>query len=482
MPKNIFEKSSVGRKGYNIPKNDVPQHIDNCIPEKYRRKEQFRFPEVSELDVMRHFVELSNMNHCIEKGFYPLGSCTMKYNPKIHETLVRNCGFMNIHPLQDENTVQGAIEVMYEVQKDLAEISGFAGVTLQPAAGAQGEFTGLKIIQAYHQAKGNTHKTKIILPDSSHGTNPASAALVGYNTVQIKSDDNGRVDVEALKAVVDDSVAGFMITNPNTLGIFEDHYKEIAEIIHSVDGLVYLDGANFNALLGIVRPGQIGFDVMHFNLHKTFSTPHGGGGPGSGPVGVRADLLPYLPYPVANKEGERYFLDESHINTSIGKVQTFYGNFGVYLRAYIYIKMLGNEGVRRASENAIINANYLLAKLKDYYPVPYPEGCLHEFVASGAEFKEKYGIKTLDIAKRLLDMGYHAPTVYFPLIVPEAIMIEPTETESKETLDEFIQAMITIAEEAKNDSDKLKSAPQNTPVKRVDDVKAARELDIKFNL
>lgn len=481
MAKTIFEKHSPGRKGYTLPQNDIDVKMSDCIPQKYQRQRDFKMPEVSELDVMRHFMELSNMNHCIEKGFYPLGSCTMKYNPKLHETLVRNCGYMNIHPAQSQETVQGALEVMYELQKDLAEISGFEAVSLQPVAGAQGEFTGLKIIQAYHQHKANTNKTKIIMPDSAHGTNPASATLVGYDTVQIKSDSKGRVDLNALRELVDDSVAGFMLTNPNTLGLFETQFKEIAEIIHQVDGLMYLDGANLNALLGIVKPGQIGFDVMHINLHKTFTTPHGGGGPGSGPVGVIDKLVPYLPYPLANKKGEKYFLDTTNRETSIGKVHSFYGNFGVYLRAYIYIKMLGEEGLKRVSQNAIINANYLLAKLKDHYFVPYPSFCMHEFVASGKWQKEKYDVRTMDIAKRLLDKGFHAPTVYFPLIVPEALMIEPTETESLETLDNFIKAMIEIAEESAQDPEKVRSAPLKTPVKRVDDVKAARELDVKFN-
>ncbi|MBW6515941.1 MAG: aminomethyl-transferring glycine dehydrogenase subunit GcvPB [Candidatus Cloacimonetes bacterium] len=481
MAKTIFEKHSPGRKGYTLPKNDIDLTLSDCIPQKYQRQQNLKMPEVSELDVMRHFIELSNMNHCIEKGFYPLGSCTMKYNPKLHETLVRNCGFMNIHPMQSPDTVQGALEIMYELQKDLAEISGFAAVSLQPVAGAQGEFTGLKIIQAYHQHKGNTHKNKIIMPDSAHGTNPASATLVGYETIQIKSDSKGRVDLAALKELVDDSVAGFMLTNPNTLGLFETQFKEIAEIIHQVDGLMYLDGANLNALLGIVKPGQIGFDVMHFNLHKTFTTPHGGGGPGSGPVGVTSELAEYLPYPLVNKDNERYILDDSIQETSIGKVHSYYGNFGVYVRAYIYIKMLGEEGLKRVSQNAIINANYLLAKLKEHYFVPYPSYCMHEFVASGKWQKEKYEVKTLDIAKRLLDKGFHAPTVYFPLIVPEALMIEPTETESLETLDNFIKAMLEIAEESEKDPDKVRTAPLKTPVKRVDDVKAARELDVKFD-
>lgn len=483
MAKTIFEKHSPGRKGYTLWDNDVPVDAAECLPQKYHRKKELKLPEVSELDVMRHFLELSHTNHCIEKGFYPLGSCTMKYNPKLHETLVRNCGLMNIHPLQPEKTVQGALEIMHELQTMLAEISGMHGVSLQPVAGAQGEFTGLRIIQKYHEHKGNTGKDTIIMPDSAHGTNPASAALVGYKTIQIKSNDKGMIDLEELEKVVDDSVAGFMITNPNTLGIFETQYEKIAKIVHDVDGLVYLDGANLNALLGIIKPGKCGFDILHINLHKTFSTPHGGGGPGSGPIGVIEKLTPYLPYPIAARcsDNECYILDNSHLETSIGKVHSFYGNFAVYARAYMYIKMLGAKGLKRVAENAIINANYLLAKLKDYYEVPHPGYCMHEFVASGKKQKDEHEVKTLDIAKRLLDKGFHAPTVYFPLIVSEALMVEPTETESKETLDDFIEAMIEIAKECEENPEIVKNAPTKTPVKRVDDVRAVRQLDVKFD-
>ena len=481
MAKTIFEKHSQGRKGFTLPKNDVEVSLGECIPEKFHREEDIKFPEVSELDVMRHFLELSHMNHCIEKGFYPLGSCTMKYNPKINETLVRNVGFMNLHPFQDEDTVQGALDILYELQNDLAEISGFANVTLQPVAGAHGEFTGLKIIRAYHKLKGNTHKKKIIFPDSAHGTNPATVILTGYEVVEIKSNDKGMVDIDDLKAHVDDETAGFMLTNPNTLGLFESQIEEIAEIIHGVDGLMYMDGANFNAIMGIVKPGEIGFDIMHFNLHKTFATPHGGGGPGSGPIGVRDDLVKFLPVPMITKKDDKFFLDHSFKETSIGKVQSFFGNFAVNVRAYIYLKMLGAKGLKRVAENAVINANYIMKKLEDYYYIPHKDTyCMHEFIASGKWQKEKYGIKTLDIAKRILDKGFHAPTIYFPLIVPEAMMIEPTETESKETLDEFITAMIEIAKESEKNPDVLKNAPINTPVKRVDDTLAVRQLNVKF--
>ncbi|MCD6176264.1 MAG: aminomethyl-transferring glycine dehydrogenase subunit GcvPB [Candidatus Cloacimonetes bacterium] len=479
MAKTIFEIQSEGRRGYTLPKNDVT--TENHIPKKFQRAEEIKLPQVSELDVMRHFMKLSQMNHCIEKGFYPLGSCTMKYNPKLNETLVRNTAFNNLHPFQSESTTQGALEVMYELQKDLAEISGFAGVTLQPVAGAHGEFTGLKVMKAYHNSKGHSNKRKIILPDSAHGTNPASVVLAGFEVVEIKSNDKGLVDVEDLRSHVDENTAGFMLTNPNTLGLFETQVEEIAEIIHSVDGLMYMDGANFNAILGIVKPGKIGFDIMHYNLHKTFATPHGGGGPGSGPIGVREDLVRFLPAPIIAKKDNKYFIDNSHEITSLGKVHPFFGNFAVNLRAYIYIKMLGAEGLIRVSKNAVINANYMQKKLEKYYSIPYKDQyCMHEFVASGEWQKEKYGIKTLDIAKRILDKGYHAPTIYFPLIVSEAMMIEPTETESMETLDDFISAMIEIAKECEENPDLLKNAPLNTPVKRVDDTLAVRQLNVKF--
>ncbi len=479
MAKTIFEKSSPGRKGYTLPANDVNIDLNSCLPEKYRRLEEVPFPEVSELDTMRHFVELSQMNHFIEKGFYPLGSCTMKYNPKINETLVRNAGFNDIHPMQRDEDVQGALELLYELQHDLAEISGFASSTLQPVAGAHGEFTGLKVMHAYHNYKGNK-KSKIILPDSAHGTNPASVILSGYEVVQIPSDDKGMVDIDALRKVTTDDVAGFMLTNPNTLGFFETQIEEIAEIIHGVDGLMYMDGANFNALLGLVKPGEIGFDIMHYNLHKTFATPHGGGGPGSGPIGVREDLVKFLPSPMIAKNESGYYLDYSHEETSLGKVHSFFGNFAVNVRAFIYIKMVGNKGLRAISENAIINANYIRKKLEDYYYIKYNNVCMHEFIASGKWQKDKYGIKTLDIAKRILDKGFHAPTVYFPLIVPEAMMIEPTETESKETLDEFIQAMIEIAEECEKNPELLKNAPTETPIGRVDDTLAVKQLNVRF--
>lgn len=482
MAKTIFEKNTPGRKGYTLPRNEINLKLSDCLPERFLRKTAARLPEVSELDVMRHFIELSHMNHFIEKGFYPLGSCTMKYNPKINETLVRREGLSAIHPLQSEDTVQGALEILYQLQKDLAEISGFSNVTLQPVAGAQGEFTGLKIISAYHNCKGNKQKTQIILPDSAHGTNPASVVLAGYEVVEIPSNEKGMIDINALRQAVNEKTAGFMLTNPNTLGLFETQVEEISSIIHEVDGLVYMDGANFNALLGYIKPGEIGFDIMHYNLHKTFSTPHGGGGPGSGPIGVREDLVKFLPVPMIAEKDGKYHLDYGHQKTSIGKVHSFFGNFAVNVRAFIYIKMLGAAGLKRVSENALINANYLRKMLEDHYYIPFNQICMHEFVASGKWQKDRYDIRTFDIAKRILDKGFHAPTVYFPLIVPEALMIEPTETESKSTLDSFIEAMIEIAEECEKNPDLLKSAPVNTPVRRVDDTLAVRELNVKYEL
>ena len=482
MSKTIFEHSSAGRKGATLPRREIDIPLQSIIPADQLREKQARLPEVSELDVMRHYIALSHKNHFIEKGLYPLGSCTMKYNPKVHEALVRDSGFNNLHPYQPEATIQGSLEILYELQEQLAEISGMSKVTLQPAAGAQGEFTGIKIIAAYHKAKGNHHKTKIIIPDSAHGTNPATCSLVGYEVVELKSNAQGRCDLEHLKSIVDDNTAGFMLTNPNTLGLFETQLEQIAEIIHGVDGLIYMDGANLNALLGIVQPGKIGFDVMHFNLHKTFATPHGGGGPGAGPVGVVEKLVPFLPVPMVAKAGDEDYFDYGHAETSIGKVHTFYGNFAVLLRAYIYIKMLGAEGIRQVAENALINANYLMALMKDHYHIQHLEYCMHEFVADSSWQKKEFGVNTLDIAKRLLDKGFHAPTIYFPLIVPEAMMIEPTETESKQSLDSFAAAMLEIAQDIRENPEMLHEAPLTTPVRRVDDVRAVKVLDPAFNL
>jgi glycine dehydrogenase subunit 2 len=483
MSELIFEKSCPGRTGYTLPQNDIDIPLSDCIDKKFLRKAEPRLPEVSELDVMRHFIELSNKNHFIEKGFYPLGSCTMKYNPKFHEAIVRLSKFCDIHPEQPSDTTQGTLHIMHELQKDLSEIAGMAATTLHPAAGAHGEFTGLKIIQAYHKAKGNSHKNVIIFPDSAHGTNPATVTLAGMKSVEIKSNEFGMVDLQELKKAVNENTAGFMLTNPNTLGMFETQIQEIAQIIHSVDGLMYMDGANFNALLGIVKPGHSGFDVLHYNIHKTLASPHGGGGPGSGPVSVREDLIQFLPHPMVALCDDIYYLDSDHIDTSIGRVHSYYGNFATYLKAYVYIKTIGATGLCDVAQHAIINANYLQKRLHDTYLIPHAHRwCMHEFVASGDRQKEKSQgkIKTLDIAKRLLDKGFHAPTIYFPLIISEAIMIEPTETESKQTLDKFVDAMIEIDRECIENPEIVINAPSTTPVKRVDDVKAVKELNVRY--
>ncbi len=481
--KLIFELSSPGRRGYSLPPLDVPEKsIEELLPKEKLRQKEPLLPEVSEVDVVRHFVRLSVMNHHVDKGFYPLGSCTMKYNPKINETLSRLPGFLYLHPHQPEDTCQGALKLMYELGEYLKEIGGMDQITLQPSAGAQGELTGLLMIHAYHKKKGNP-RSKVIIPDSAHGTNPASVVTAGYTTLQVKSNEKGLVDLDQLKRATDQEVAALMLTNPNTLGLFETQILEIAEVVHQAGALLYMDGANLNAMMGIARPGDMGFDVVHFNLHKTFSTPHGGGGPGSGPLGVKDNLAPFLPIPLvtkkANKKGVEEYCFDSKRPDSIGRMHSFYGNFGVLVKAYCYIRQNGASGLREVSENAVINANYLKESLKDYYHLPFPDPCQHEVVLSGINQKTK-GVRTLDIAKRLLDFGLHAPTVYFPLIVPEALMIEPTETESKESLDEFVGAMIQIAKEAEENPEIVKSAPHNTPVTRLDEGKAARDLDVRW--
>ena len=478
MAKLLFELSSEGRKGYSLPKLQVTEKkITDIIPEKFLRQKPARLPQVSENEVVRHFVELSLMNYHIDKGFYPLGSCTMKYNPKINEDAANNPGLCNLHPMQSDRISQGTLSLMYELSEYLKEISGLKEVTLQPAAGAHGELTGIMLIRAYHENLGNPRKN-ILIPDSAHGTNPASVTIAGYNAVQIKSNENGLVDLENLKKNIDENTAGLMLTNPNTLGIFESQLKQIKEMLDDVGALLYMDGANLNALLGIVRPGDIGVDVLHFNLHKTFSTPHGGGGPGSGPVGVSDKLVDFLPVPKILKDGDLYKL-ENNLPKSIGKIHSFYGNFGVMVKAYVYIRMLGSNGLKRVSENAIINANYLKERLIKYFDLTYSGTPMHEFVFSGSRQKEK-GISTLDMAKRLLDYGFHAPTIYFPLIVNEAIMIEPTETESKETLDKFADTMIQITTEINENPELVKKAPLTTPVFRLDEVKAIKEQNIRF--
>jgi glycine dehydrogenase subunit 2 len=476
----IFELSKPGRVGYSIPDLDVPEvNVESIIPSDYLRTEEPELPEVSELQIVRHYTALSNRNHGVDSGFYPLGSCTMKYNPKINEDVARFPGFAHIHPLQDEETVQGAMEMMYRLQTSLAEITGMDEVTLQPAAGAHGEWTGLMMIRAYHEANGDFNRTKVIVPDSAHGTNPASATVAGFESITVKSDERGLVDLEDLKRVVDQDVAALMLTNPNTLGLFEEHILEMAKIVHEAGGKLYYDGANANAILGFARPGDMGFDVVHLNLHKTFTGPHGGGGPGSGPVGVKADLIAFLPKPVLVKEDDVYKFEYNRPQ-SIGRVKPFYGNFGINVRAFTYIMTMGPDGLHQVSENAVLNANYMMRRLEPHFDLPFTQHCKHEFVLSGRRQK-KLGVRTLDIAKRLLDFGYHPPTIYFPLSVEEAIMIEPTETESKETLDEFIEKMIQIAKEAEETPELVQEAPHTTVVKRLDEATAARKPVLKYS-
>ena len=472
----IFEISSPGRTGTQYPETDTEKY---AFPEAFLR-DDLPFPELSELDVIRHFTHLSTLNHSIDKGLYPLGSCTMKYNPRVNEEAARLPGFAFTHPLQPVETIQGNLLLMYQLQEWLKEISGFDSVSIQPAAGAQGELAGVMIIHAYHQANGQGHRKKMLIPDSAHGTNPASSAMVGYEIVSIPSDSSGNIDLDALRAACDENTAGLMATNPSTLGLFESNICEVADIVHNAGGLVYGDGANMNALLGVARPGDFGVDVMHFNLHKTFSTPHGGGGPGSGPVGVTAQLANFLPGPIVDivEEGNSEvpplygFVMPSQ---SIGRLKAFHGQFGMMVRARTYISVHGPDGLRKISEYAVLNANYVLARVKDAYHVPFSKGCMHEFVMEGS-WKDVPDVHALDISKRLMDYGIHPPTNYFPLIVHEALMIEPTETESKQTLDVFSDVLLKIAEEARTNPDLLKSAPHSTPIGRLDEVKAARDL------
>jgi glycine dehydrogenase subunit 2 len=468
----VYELSVPGRHGVDLPAPDVPQA---ALPASELRAD-CGLPELSQLDVVRHYIALSQRNFGVDSGFYPLGSCTMKFNPKENEEIARIAGFALSHPLQEPETVQGNLAVMFELQRWLAEIGGFAAVSLQPAAGAHGEFTGLLMMRAYHRARGDTGRNRILIPDSAHGTNPASTTMAGFTALEVPSDARGNVDLEAVRVACDDTVAGIMITNPNTLGLFEEQLEEVVRLVHGCGGLVYGDGANLNAIAGIVRPGDLGFDVMHFNLHKTFSTPHGGGGPGSGPVGVSARLADFLPGPLIaaepGAEGPRYVIAVPP--KSIGRMAPFYGNFGMLVRAYAYIRRHGAAGLRANSEYAVLNANYLRIKLRDAFVVPFDRVNMHEFVCRGAV--DGTGVRALDVAKRLLDYGFHPPTNYFPLIVPEALMIEPTETESKPTLDAFVAAMREIVEEARTNPKLVKSAPHDTPVGRLDEVKAAREL------
>ncbi len=473
----IYDLGAPGRCGVQLPEVDVPTE---ALPEELLR-EELDLPEVSEVDVVRHFLHLSHLNYGVDKGFYPLGSCTMKYNPKINEDAARLPGFALLHPHLGIHETQGALALMYHLQQWLAEIAGFKGVSLQPAAGAQGEFAGLLMIRAYHLDRGDSKRTRVLIPNSAHGTNPASVSMVGFEAVELPSDENGDVDLEALRAQCDDTVAGMMITMPSTLGLFEEHIVEVIEAIHGCGGLMYMDGANMNAMMGVVKPGEIGFDVMHYNLHKTFSTPHGGGGPGSGPVAAGEKLLPFLPGPVVDIVEEAGDEEEAPLygwrmpEKSIGRLKAFHGNFGMHVRAYTYIRINGEQGIRDVTRHAVLNANYLLARLRDTYHVPYDRFCGHEFVIEG-RWKDAPDIHALDISKRLMDYGFHPPTNYFPLIVPEALMIEPTETESRETLDGFVEAMQRIAEEAHRDPELLHSAPHSTPVRRVDEVLAAKQL------
>ncbi len=476
--RTIFELSSPGRTGVTFPKSDVPAYD---LPDSALLRDELPLPELAEVDVVRHYMALSKYNYSVDGGFYPLGSCTMKYNPKINEDTCRLPGFLYTHPLQPIETAQGNLALMFEMQEWLKEISGFAAVTLQPAAGAHGEFTGVLMMRAYHKSRGDHKRTKMIVPDSAHGTNPASAGMLGMSVTVIPSDERGNVDLEKLKAACDDTVVGMMLTNPNTLGLFDEHVAEIVKIIHNCGGLMYGDGANLNALLGIVRPGDLGFDVMHFNLHKTFSVPHGGGGPGSGPVGVGPKLVDFLPTPLVG------ILEEADDETpplygfvtpkkTIGRMKAFHGHFGGgVVRSYTYIAMHGPEGLKDISQYAVLNANYLAARLRSTYRVPFDRICMHEFVMEGNPPGTE-GIRALDVAKRLMDYNFHPPTNYFPLIVHEALMIEPTETENKDTLDAFADALIKIAEEARTNPELVKSAPHTTPFGRMDEVKAAREL------
>jgi len=478
IEKTVFELSRPGLTGASLPTTDVPEADRSVIPGRMRREGKIGLPELAEVDVMRHFVKLSTLNHHVDKGLYPLGSCTMKYNPKVDEDAAALTGFASLHPFALGGFSGGAVEVMAQLGEMLCGIVSHDAITLQPAAGAHGEFTGLLVIRAYHEKNGNPRRD-VILPDSAHGTNPASIVFSGYKPVQIKSGPDGLVDIDALKNILSTETAAVMLTNPNTLGIFERDVKEIAAMVHGVGAQLYMDGANLNALMGIVSPGDIGFDVMHFNLHKTFSTPHGGGGPGSGPVSVKEHLAPFLPVPVVVRdENDEPFFDWDRPD-SIGKISGFWGNFLVMVKAWVYLRMLGSEGLREVSEWAVLNSNYLLSRIQDYYGLKYSGTPMHEFVADATTLKE-YGIRNIDVAKRLLDYGFHAPTMSFPLIVPDALMTEPTETESKASLDAFADAMIKIAKEAAENPELLHRAPVTTPIGRLDEAKAARTKVLRW--
>ena len=477
----IFELSRPARRAWSLPevKVDAPE-LDELIPKRFRRAHAPRLPEISERDLVRHYTRLSQRNWAIDVGAYPLGSCSMKYNPKVAEEAAALPGFASLHPMADDSLVQGALELLGTLQDALCEATGMSAITLQPAAGAQGELTGLLIMRAYHQANGDARK-RVVIPDSAHGTNPASVSLAGYEAVEVRSDERGLVDVDALLDVLDEDVAGLMLTNPNTLGLFERDIERIAAAVHTVGGLLYYDGANFNSIVGVVRPGDMGFDIVHLNLHKTFATPHGGGGPGSGPLAVTERLARFLPAPVlAFDEGAETWCWDHDRPDSIGRIHSFHGNFGINVRAYAYLRSLGPEGLRRVAERAVLNANYLRELVADSFPTKYPGTCMHEFVATAKPLKQ-HGVRAMDVAKRLIDLGYHPPTVYFPLVVEEALMVEPTETESKETIDGLADALNRIANEAAEDPELLHEAPVTTPVRRPDEARAARRLMVRWS-
>ncbi|CCB90612.1 putative glycine dehydrogenase [decarboxylating] subunit 2 [Waddlia chondrophila 2032/99] len=472
MIKTIFEKSQKNQKAFSLPKSEDAFDVYQP-PKEYLRDDQLALPEVSEIDLTRHYSGLAHRNMGIDTHFYPLGSCTMKLNPRVNEWAAALPGFTRTHPLAPDSLVQGNLQVIEETLSFLSDLCGMECGSLNPNAGAQGEFVGIKMIAAYHREKGQTDRNELLIPDSAHGTNPATAAAAGFKIVSIPTDEKGDIDLEKLKSACSEKTAGLMLTNPNTLGLFSPVIMQIAEIVHAAGGLLYYDGANLNPMMGIVRPGDMGFDVMHINLHKTFSTPHGGGGPGSGPVLCKKRLEPYLPVPRVKKEEERYCVEWSN-ETSIGQISSFYGNFAIYLRAYLYIKLHGVYGLRKIAEMAVLNANYLKAKLGDLFTVPYPQPCMHEFVIQADNYLDK-GVRALDIAKRLLDYGCHAPTIYFPLIVKECMLIEPTESESLATLDRFVEILEKIVEEIHSDPDLVKNAPYSLPSTRLDEVKAAKE-------
>jgi glycine dehydrogenase subunit 2 len=475
--KLIYEKSKAGRRGLAIPQPDLPVPP---IPAHLARAEPPRLPELAEPEVLRHFTELSTRNFGVDTGFYPLGSCTMKYNPRVNERLAGLPGFRDLHPLSDDDAAQGALELQWHLEAILREVTGLDAISLQPAAGSQGELTGLLVMRAYFERNGEGgRRSKIVIPDTAHGTNPASVTMAGYQVTPVRTDARGNIDLADLQGKVDDETAGLMLTNPSTLGLFDENIEQIRDVFHDAGALMYYDGANLNAVCGISRPGDMGFDIVHINLHKTFSQPHGGGGPGGGPIAVRESLAPFLPRPVVARDGDRFRLDHDR-PLSIGKVRGFAGPFGVFVRSYAFMRAWG-PGLREMSEVAVLNANYLLARLKDAYDVPFDRLCMHEFVLGARTLKSEHGISALDVAKRLMDFGFHPPTVYFPLVVPEALMIEPTETEAKETLDAFVEAMLAIAHEAAEDPEAIRSAPHGRPVGRLDEARAAKELVVRHH-